>query len=54
MRDVNDCVRPDGIRVTERRIDDSGHALATVSSLPGDLRAHRSTGDAATSARRSS
>jgi hypothetical protein len=33
MRDVNDCVRDDGIRVTERRIDDSGRALATVSSL---------------------
>ena len=42
MRDVNDCVRPDGIRVTERRIDDSGHALATVSSLPGDLSSHGS------------
>ena len=54
MRDVNDCVRPDGIRVTERRIDDSGHALATVSSLPGDLSTHRSTGGATTSARRSS
>jgi hypothetical protein len=33
MRDVNDCVRVDGIRVTERRIDDSGRALATVSAL---------------------
>ena len=37
MRDVNDCVRDDGIRVTERRIDDSGRALATVSSLTGVL-----------------
>jgi hypothetical protein len=33
LRDVNDCVRDDGIRVTERRIDDSGRALATVSTL---------------------
>jgi hypothetical protein len=33
LRDVNDCVRDDGIRVTERRIDDSGRALATVSAL---------------------
>ena len=33
MRDVNDCVRSDGIRVTERRIDDSGHALASVSPI---------------------
>ncbi len=33
LRAVNDCVRPDGIRVTERRIDDSGHALAAVSRL---------------------
>jgi hypothetical protein len=33
MRTVNDCVRDDGIRVTERRIDDSGRALASVSSL---------------------
>jgi hypothetical protein len=37
LRDVNDCVRDDGIRVTERRVDDSGRALATVSSLRGDL-----------------
>jgi hypothetical protein len=36
MREINDCVREDGIRVTERRIDDSGRALATVSSLYGD------------------
>jgi hypothetical protein len=36
IRDVNDCVRHDGIRVTERRIDDSGRALATVSSIRGD------------------
>jgi hypothetical protein len=36
MREINDCVRDDGIRVTERRIDDSGRALATVSSLHGD------------------
>jgi hypothetical protein len=33
LRAVNDCVRDDGIRVTERRIDDSGRALATVSAL---------------------
>jgi len=39
MRDLNDCVRDDGIRVTERRIDDSGRALATVSALRGDLSA---------------
>jgi hypothetical protein len=36
MRDLNDCVRQDGIRVTERRIDDSGRALATVSFLRRD------------------
>jgi hypothetical protein len=36
LREINDCVRDDGIRVTERRIDDSGRALATVSSLHGD------------------
>ncbi len=36
MRDVNDCVRGDGIRVTERRIDDSGHALASVSPVRAD------------------
>ncbi len=35
MRTVNACVREDGIRVTERRIDDSGRALASVSSLRG-------------------
>jgi len=36
MRDVNACVRDDGIRVTERRTDDSGRALATVGSLRSD------------------
>jgi hypothetical protein len=36
MRGVNDCVRHDGIRVTERRVDDSGRALATVSSIRRD------------------
>jgi hypothetical protein len=30
MRAINDCVQPDGIRVSERRIDDSGVALALV------------------------
>jgi hypothetical protein len=35
LRGVNDCVRDDGIRVTERRVDDSGRALATVSALRG-------------------
>ena len=35
LRAVNACVRDDGIRVTERRIDDSGRALASVSSLQG-------------------
>ena len=32
MRAINDCVRPDGIRVSERRTDDSGLALAMVQS----------------------
>jgi len=30
MRSINDCLRPDGIRVSERRIDDAGFALAVV------------------------
>ena len=30
MRAINDCVRPDGIRVSERRVDDYGLALAMV------------------------
>jgi hypothetical protein len=33
MREVYDCVRHDGIRITERRIDDSGRALAPVRPL---------------------
>ena len=40
LREINDCVRDDGIRVTERRIDDSGRALGTVSSLHGDPPLH--------------
>jgi hypothetical protein len=33
MRTINDCLRSDGIRVSERRIDDSGLALAAVKPL---------------------
>lgn len=36
MRDINDCLRPDGIRMSERRIDDCGVALAHVRQLPHD------------------
>ena len=34
MRSINDCLRPDGIRVGERRIDDAGFALAVVRPPP--------------------
>lgn len=33
VHEVNLCVRHGAIRVTERRIDDSAHALATVSAI---------------------
>jgi Ribonuclease G/E len=34
MRSINDCLRPDGIRVSERRIDDAGFALSVVRATP--------------------
>jgi hypothetical protein len=33
LRDVNECTLRHGIRVSERRAGDAGHALATVSAL---------------------
>jgi hypothetical protein len=30
VRSINECLRPDGIRVSERRIDDAGIALSKV------------------------
>lgn len=30
LRSINECLRADGIRVSERRIDDAGIALSTV------------------------
>jgi hypothetical protein len=39
IRTLNDCLRPDGIRVSERRIDDSGLALAACRRQP-----HRTSG----------
>ena len=41
MRAINDCLRPDGIRMSERRIDDCGVALALVRPLPHDAPDHR-------------
>jgi hypothetical protein len=34
MHSINDCLRPDGIRMSERRVDDSGVALALVRPMP--------------------
>jgi hypothetical protein len=34
MRSINDCLRPDGIRMSERRIDDCGVALAVARPMP--------------------
>ena len=34
MSAINDCLRSDGIRLSERGIDDAGFALATVRPLP--------------------
>ncbi len=36
MRTINDCLWPDGIRMSQRRLDDSGLALAMVRPVPPD------------------
>jgi len=41
MRAINECLRPDGIRMSERRIDDSGFALAALRPLPHESVGHR-------------
>jgi hypothetical protein len=36
LRQINDCTRGHGIRVSERRVGDEGHALANVRALQAD------------------
>ena len=36
LREINDCTRSHGIRVSERRVGDEGHALANVRALQAD------------------
>jgi hypothetical protein len=36
LRQINDCTRAHGIRVSERRVGDEGHALANVRALQAD------------------
>jgi hypothetical protein len=38
MHTINDCLRPDGIRMVERRSDDCGVALTLVRPLPAEHR----------------
>jgi hypothetical protein len=37
VRSINECLRPDGIRVSERRIDDAGIALSRVDRSRGPI-----------------
>jgi hypothetical protein len=37
LRSINECLRPDGIRVSERRIDDAGIALSRVDRSGGPI-----------------
>jgi hypothetical protein len=43
LREVNECTLRHGIRVSERRADDAGHALATVSALRSSRPGTRAT-----------